>query len=307
MLAEAVPPAFADAEEDIDIPISSAGETRVRVRLHGRKGAPLVIAAGGISADRQVRHWWGDVAREGGAIDLNRYCTLGFDFAPLEDRRAPLTPHVQAELLLKALDGLGIARAHAFVGASYGAMVGLALAELAPERLGRLVVISAAHKPAALASGWRGVQRRIVEDGVSRGDGAGGLALARQLAMITYRSAKEFESRFDREIGEAGRSDLDEYLVARGNAYANAVAAQRWLSLSEAIDRFRANPEKITTPTTLVACPGDQLAPLADMEELAGRLPACLGLKLLPSLYGHDAFLKEAERLTPIIAEALND
>lgn len=304
MLAEAM--ARAESDEDAEIATNIAGETRVRVRLHGRRDGPVVIAAGGISANRDVRGWWSGIAGEGAAIDLDQFCLIGFDFAPLEDRRAPLTPHVQAALLLEALDGLGIARAHAFVGASYGAMVGLALAEIAPERLGRLVVISAAHKPAALASGWRGVQRRIVEDAVARGDGASGLALARQLAMITYRSAKEFETRFARELAEDGRSDLDNYLVARGDAYANAVAAQRWLSLSEAIDRFRAAPEKITTPTTLVACPGDQLAPLADMEELSGRLPRCAGLKLLPSLYGHDAFLKEAERLTPIIREALN-
>lgn len=304
MLAKARAPSF-EPDEDVEIASARAGEEIVRVRLHGRRDGPLVIAAGGISADRHVRAWWGDIAAEGGAIDLATYCVLGFDFAPLADRRAPLTPHLQAELLLDALDGLGVSQAHAFVGASYGAMVGLALAELAPARLGRLVAISAAHRPAPLASGWRGVQRRIVEDGLARGDGAGGLALARQLAMITYRSAKEFETRFAREIGEDGRSDLDQYLIARGNAYADKVAAQRWLSLSEAIDRFRARPEHILTPTTLVACPGDQLAPLADMEELARLLPHCTGLRLLPSLYGHDAFLKEAERLTPLIREAL--
>lgn len=304
MLAKARPPAL-DADEDVEIACARAGETTVRVRLHGRRDGPLVIAAGGISADRHVRSWWADVVCEGGAIDLRDYGVLGFDFAPLADRRAPLTPHLQAELLLDALDGVGVSQAHAFVGASYGAMIGLALAEIAPERLGRLVAISAAHRPAPLASGWRGVQRRIVEEALARGDGASGLALARQLAMVTYRSAKEFETRFDCEIGEDGRSDLDRYLIARGDAYADKAPAQRWLSLSEAIDRFRATPEKILTPTTLVACPDDQLAPLSDMQELSQLLPHCTGLRLLPSIYGHDAFLKEAERLTPIIRQAL--
>lgn len=304
MLADARAPA--DADEDVDIPITLAGETRVRVRLHGRRDAPLVIAAGGISAGRDVRGWWGGVVREGGAIDLSRFCVLGFDFAPLADRRAPLTPHVQAELLLAALDSLGIARAHAFVGASYGAMVGLALCENAPARVGRLVAISAAHRPAALGRAWRGVQRRIVEDGLEAGDGARGLALARQLAMITYRSAEEFETRFDGALDANGRSDLDKYLVARGEAYAGACAAKRWLSLSEAIDRFAVTPEAIATPTTLVACPTDQLAPLKDIEEFARRLPRCAGVKHLPSLYGHDAFLRETALLTPILHEALD-
>jgi len=305
MLASAGAPSL-DAEEDVEIATYLAGEAIVRVRLHGRRDGPLVIAAGGISADRHVRAWWGGLAAPGAGLDLNQYCVLGFDFAPLADRRAPITPHVQAQLLLEALDKLGVAQAHGFVGASYGAMVGLALAELAPARVGRLVVISAAHRPSALASGWRGVQRRIVEQALAAGDGAAGLALARQLAMITYRSAEEFETRFDRAIGDDGRSDLDHYLVARGQAYANAVAARRWLCLSEAIDRFAVIPEKIAAPTTLVACPTDQLAPLKDMEEFATRLPRCAALKLLPSLYGHDAFLKETARLEPIIREALD-
>jgi homoserine O-acetyltransferase/O-succinyltransferase len=304
MLAEAHTEAGAD--EDVDIPIRHAGETCVRVRLHGRRGAPLVIAAGGISASRDVRGWWRGVVSSGGAIDPARFRVLGFDFAPLADRRAPLTPHVQAELLIAALETLGIARAHAFVGASYGAMVGLALAEIAPARIGRLIAICAAHKPAALGRAWRGVQRRIVEDALEAGDGARGLALARQLAMITYRSAEEFESRFDGALDENGRSDLDRYLIARGDAYAGVCAAQRWLSLSEAIDRFEATPEAIATPTTLVACPNDQLAPLKDIEALARRLPHCAGLKLLPSIYGHDAFLKETALLNPILSEALD-
>lgn len=304
MLAEALP--LQTGDEDVEIAISIAGERSVGVRLHGRRDGPLIIAAGGISATRRVREWWDGLVHEGGAIDLDRYCVLGFDFAPLEDRRAPLTPHVQAELLLAALDQLGVARAYAFVGASYGAMVGLALAEIAPERLARLIVISAAHRPAVLGSAWRGVQRRIVEDALEAGDGARGLALARQLAMITYRSAEEFAQRFEGALDEYGRSDLDKYLVARGQAYANACAAKRWLTLSEAIDRFSATPEKITTATTLVACPTDQLAPLADMQELAARLPNCAGLKLLPSIYGHDAFLKECAQLRTIIQEALD-
>ena len=304
MLAEAI---AAASDEDVEIPISIAGECVVRVRLHGRRDGPLVIAAGGISAGRAVRAWWGGVVREGGPIDLRRFRVLGFDFAPLADRRAPLTPHVQADLLRAALDALGVARAHAFVGASYGAMVGLALAETAPERLGRLVAISAAHRPCALGRAWRGVQRRIVEDALEAGDGARGLALARQLAMITYRSAEEFETRFNGALDANGRSDLDKYLIARGEAYAGACAAKRWLSLSESIDRFAVTPEAIATRTTLIACPTDQLAPLQDIEELARRLPRCAGLKLLPSLYGHDAFLKEAALLSPFLREAFDE
>lgn len=302
------PPAGEDAA--FPAPTNAIGEASIRVRLQGKTDAPLVIVAGGISSHRFVAGeggWWPSMVGDGAGIDLNRYRVMGFDFAPSEDRRAAVTPDLQARLIVGALDGLGVKRAHGFVGASYGGMVGLALGAIAPDRVERLCIISAAHKPAALARAWRGVQRRVVEFAMAQGSPQEGLALARQLAMITYRSGEEFATRFDDVLDADGHSELDRYLIARGEAFTSIATAQRWLSLSEAIDRFSVAPEDIAVPTTVVACPTDQIAPLADMEEMARRLPRCAGFHLLPSLCGHDAFLKEPDRLTPILRAALED
>jgi homoserine O-acetyltransferase len=294
-----------------DFRLQSGGalpDAELRLRRFGPPGAPVVAAAGGISAGRFVcgeAGWWGEIAGPGAPIDARRFQVLGFDFSPLADARLAITPADQARLLLIAFDALAIARAHAFIGSSYGGMVGLALAALEPERLERLCVISAAHEPAPLGQGWRGVQRRIVEYALSHGEGAQGLALARQLAMITYRSADEFASRFTRALDAEGRGELDRYLVARGAAYGDSMAPLRWLSLSEAIDRCAVAPEKVRTPTTLIACPTDQLVPIGDMRALAGRLPQLAGFHELPSLYGHDAFLKEPARLGAILTSFL--
>jgi homoserine O-acetyltransferase len=282
-------------------------DTEVRLRWHGRRGGPVVLAAGGISAGRALSGadgWWSEIVGPGRAIDLQHFAALGFEFAPDADIRAAITPRDQARLLIIALDALDITHVHAFVGASYGGLVGLSLTELAPRRIGHLCVISAAHEPAPLASAWRGVQRRIVEDAVARGAANEGLALARQLAMITYRSAEEFSQRFDRVIDNTGRSDLDRYLDARGRAYPAAMGPQRWLSLSEAIDRCRVAPEAIPTRTTLIAAESDQLVPADLITQLASRMPRA-SLHVIPSLYGHDAFLKETEQLTPIIRSVL--
>lgn len=303
--------------EDVAVPIP-AGFTlesgdrlpdgEIRVRRHGAVDAPQIVVLGGISAGRNVGGdggWWSEFVGTGAALNTEAYGVLGVDFAPLTDHRVRITPNDQARLLILALDCLGIERLHAFVGASYGGMVGLAFAATNPGRVERLIVISAAHKPSALGLAWRGVQRRIVEFGLSNGDAEAALSLARQLAMTTYRSVEEFESRFGAGVDADGIGDVDRYLIARGEAYPRAMSPRRWLSLSEAIDRHSVDPARIKTPTTLVACPTDQLIPLADVADLAARLPRLSAFHQLPSLYGHDAFLKEAVALRPILKAAL--
>lgn len=283
-------------------------DAEIRLRRYGRADGPVIIVAGGISAGRFLagaEGWWRDIVGPGAAIDLDRYSVLAFDFAPTADHRLRLTPLDQARLIEAALDVLEIRRVEAWVGASYGGMVGLAFAAHAPGRIGKLCVISAAHRPSALARGWRGVQRRIVEFAIAQGAAEEGLSLARQLAMITYRSADEFEQRFPGGVGDDCRSDLDRYLVARGDAYVDAMAPQRWLTLSEAIDRCQVAPESVQAAVTIAACPTDQIAPFADMEDLARRLPRLSSFYTLPSLYGHDAFLKEPERVSQIVRACL--
>lgn len=285
-------------------------DTRITLRRFGAPDAPQVVALGGISAGRDVcgaAGWWRDTFVDHGGVDLRRYGVIGFDFAPVADVRVRLAPADQARLIAIALDGLGIRRLHGFIGASYGGMVALAFAALAPARVERLCVISAAHRPAAQALAWRGVQRRIVEFGATQGDAAAGLALARQLAMITYRTPQEFEQRFGAGLDPDGRGAVDRYLESRGEAYTGAMPVNRWLTLSEAIDRAFVDPRMITAATTLVASLDDQLVPEALIRELAERLPSLRARYTLPSLFGHDAFLKEPARLAPILSRFLED
>ncbi|MBL8542944.1 MAG: homoserine O-succinyltransferase [Hyphomonadaceae bacterium] len=304
-------------DEDVSIPLPrgfklASGDVledgEILARLQGAAGAPAVVVLGGISAGRKPAGdggWWRDIVGEGAAIDLKRYQVLGLEFAPLNDQRVRITPDDQARLIEYALDALGIERLHAFVGASYGGMVGLAFAARAPSRLERLCVICAAHRPASLGGAWRGIQRRIVEFGLAHGDGDAGLALARQLAMTTYRSPEEFEHRFAPGVDAQGAGAADGYLIARGEAYPKVIPPKRWLSLSEAIDRHDVEPERVSVPTTLAACTSDQLVPLAEMQDLATRLPRLTGFHTLSSIYGHDAFLKEVDAVSAVVSAAL--
>ena len=175
---------------------------------------------------------------------------------------------------------IGIERVHAFVGASYGGMVALAFAERYPQRVERLVVISAAHEPHPMSTALRALQRRIVELGLETGRVHEALALARGLAMTTYRSAREFARavrRPPRSTTRVGRRDLRRRaLSARTTASGSPRRgrAERFLALSLSGDLHRVDPAPIRTPTVIVAAEGDAIVPAEQLEQLAATIAA---------------------------------
>ena len=58
-------------------------------------------------------------------------------------------------------------------------------------------------------------------------------------------------------------------------------------------------------PTTLIGIASDRLVPLADLCELQRRCGAPAALHVIDSRYGHDAFLKEATLIGPLLSDAL--
>ncbi|RZJ01622.1 MAG: homoserine O-succinyltransferase [Brevundimonas sp.] len=275
-------------------------------RLHGPEHGPLVVVAGGISSGRFAARWWSWAVRAGGPVDLERVRVLAFDYLPGRDAAvATLSTGDQARLLTLLLDALDEPTVDAFVGASYGGCVGLAFASLFPERIGRLVVVSAAHRAHPSATAWRGVQRRLLDFAKDCGREAEGIALARELAMTTYRSAEEFDLRFDTAApARAGEPyPVCDYLIARGENYAEITSADRWITLSDSLDRHDIAPESIACPLTVVGFTSDRLVPVEDSRELAERAPNLRRLIEAPSIFGHDAFLKERE----LVGRALHD
>ena len=79
----------------------------------------------------------------------------------------------------------------------------------------------------------------------------------------------------------------------------------RFLSLSASIDRQRVDPSRIATPALLIGATSDLLVPPSQMESLAARLAGPTELHLLPCLYGHDMFLKEAAHVSALAAAFL--
>ena len=288
---------------------------RVAYRLHGTADRPVVLMLGGISADRYVcaassEHpgWWDFAAGVGRPFDTRRYSVLSIDWlagaggstGPDDDSRARDFPsidtHDQATAVAAVVGHLGIDRLHAAIGASYGGMVVLALAERFAELLERAVVISAPHESHPMATALRVIQRETVKLGLATGRPREGLRIARALAMTTYRTASEFASRFSGApefTGEEWRFPVQSYLDHHGNRFADRFSPQRFLILSESNDLHCVIPESVSTPVTVIGVDSDTLVPVQQTEELSRRLRRCEGYHVVSSLYGHDAFLKD--------------
>lgn len=313
-------PLASRGEFDLSIGMRHAGPRNVRVRWQrlGNPAAPTVVVQGGISADRNVGAtvdagpgWWQVQIGADRALDLNHLQVVSIDWLGADGTLdAPIDSADQADAIAATLDRLHVARIAAFIGCSYGALVGLQFAARHPTRLQRLVAISGAHRPHPYASALRALQRKVVALGQLQCADALGLSIARQLAMLTYRTPEEFEQRFTADTvldGAHARCAAEDYLEVCGARYAERWSPTAFLRLSESIDLHHVDPGLITVPTTLVAIEGDRLVPPEDVHALGARIKAPVRVHALRSLYGHDAFLKDVGAIDAILRAALAD
>ena len=299
-----------DGGIDLLLRLKHAGTRIVHVRYScvGPSDAPLVFVAGGISADRHVTAWWGSQVGPGCAIDTRHVQVLAIDWLGSDGALdVPLDPADQADAIAALLDALGIDTLEAFVGCSYGAQVGLQFAARHGSRLRQLVAISGVHRAHPYASAWRALQRRAVALGALQCDDAHGLALARQLAVLSYRTPEEFDGRFGEAVVTDGRVrvDAEDYLDLCADRYVARTPVTAFLRLSESIDLQAVDPERITVPTTVVAVAEDRLVPVVQAYELVERLRGETRLHVLRSRYGHDAFLKEHAAIAALLDDVL--
>jgi len=331
----------------IDLPLELGGQLHGVTLLGHAWGqplgaAPVVVLAGGITADAlplgdgQKPGWW-QALDVGGLVDLTRCTvlapgTLGnvSDWPALRAQDGTDTvdlPHLTPFDLAMAteawLSHIGCPDGVTWIGASVGGLVGLALACRRPERIKRLITISAGHRPDGWGTGVRHLQRELVRDGLratwsspqARRAGIDvAMKRARQLGMLSYRGRDELNTRFGRLEPGTALPPIASYLEHNGDKFARRFSPQRFLMLSDAIDRFhladRADlPALLATlrcAVTVVGVPSDLLFPLALQAELhALLLAAGVRSQLLEftSAFGHDAFLADQLRLVHLLID----
>jgi homoserine dehydrogenase len=297
--------------------------------------APVVLIVGGITAspfpfgdgqtetDPSRAAWWPALCAPD-LIDPARHTVLcpswpgnGSTWQGFDDPNAGDSISVAglADLVAAWLDGCGCTTPVTWVGASLGGMVGVVFAARHPERCAKLVTISAGLRPDGWGTATRHLQRELVRDGLRNGDVTTGMMRARQLGMLTYRGRDELDTRFGKLLPHLDRPPVAEYLDHHGRRFAESFPVKTFLLLSEAIDRGAMYDEhrvrdafaRVSAETIVVGVPGDMLFPWALQVELHRALQAAgadSSLWKLESLFGHDAFLADQERLADLLRGA---
>lgn len=287
--------------------------------------APVVLIVGGITASPYpfgdaatgTEPWWPALDAPD-LVDPAQHTVLsvcwpgngstwrGFDDGALP----PLSALGLADLIAAWLDGIGCTRPVSYLGASLGGLVGIALAVRHPERVERLVTISAGLRPDGWGTATRHLQRELVRDGLRRGDVATGMARARQLGMLTYRGREEIDTRFGTLAPGLVHPPVAAYLEHHGQRFAERFPVRTFLLLSEAIDRCQLSRDdlaRVTADVLVVGVPGDLLFPYALQHELYRELQAAgasAALWKLDSEFGHDAFLADQDKLAALLRGA---
>ncbi len=318
-----------------------------RVTLYGRPrdgGANVVFAPHALTGSSRVAEWWRGLVGPGALFDPDRWCIVGInvlggcygstgplslapDGRPWGPRFPVVTVEEMVDVQRRALAQLGIDRLAVVIGGSLGGSQALAWARLHDGAVGRAIVIGAHDHLRAQAIAQNGLARAAIaldpafRDGWYDEEPVAGLALARAIATLTYKSEGLFEQRFanrpDRNGGDPAhvltdRFDVEGYLAYQGTRFAERMDANTYRILTRAMDLFdlrAAIAPAGSTRLTFVGITGDQLYFPDHIRDAAERWAAGgwdATFRLLPSDHGHDAFLAETGRLGALLADLID-
>ena len=294
----------------------------VRYRLEGalspaRDNVVLVIHA--LTGTVRATEWWRGVVEVNGAIDPTRHAVLtanllgGCDgttgpsnHAP--DALPPITTRDQARVLARLLDALGVSAPLLVCGGSLGGQVTLEFAATFPERVRSAVVLAAPAAQTAQGLAWNTIMRRAV----ALGGASEGLALARMIGMLSYRTPEALERRFGRARASNGGYLVNDWLDAHGEKLVARFDATSYGALIDAMDTHDVGRDRggiaaalspVADRVTGVGIPGDLLYPAESVRAWTQSVSA--RYVELQSVHGHDAFLLEATQVSKILRDAI--
>lgn len=341
--------------------ITLAYETWGTLNSHGSNAILLCHAltgdshaVGGVSPAHPSPGWWDEFVGLNKAIDTERWFVVCVNvlggcqgttgpssLLPGGDRPyGPAFPQVSIRDIVRTqrrlADRLGIGKWLATIGGSLGGMQALEWGVMFPDRVRLVMPVATSAAASAQQIAWSAVERLAIANDplFNNGDyydappGKGpwaGLALAREISQITYRTSEMFDLRFGREPVEArcefapwSRYQVESYLDHHGMKLVRRFDANTFLVLSKAMDLhdigrgrggLAAAYSRLKSPVFTASIDSDILYPPYQQAAIRDGVEAAGGkceYHIIESPQGHDGFLIEHSLLGPKLANALN-
>lgn len=236
------------------------------------------------------------------------------------------------------LDVLGIPRLAAVAGGSLGGMQALEWAVSYPDQVDSIVVIASTHALQPQGVAWNAIAREAIradpdwQGGQYHGTGAkpdAGMGVARMIGHVTYLSGQALDDKFHRRLQHGPELrytvtepefEVESYLRHQADSFVKRFDANTYLYTSRALTYFDLAREHgdgsleaalagVRARTLLIAFTSDWLYPPAASEEIAAALQAdgkTVELHVIDAPYGHDCFLLEEARQTPLVRDFLD-
>ncbi|MGA0893862.1 MAG: homoserine O-acetyltransferase MetX [Ilumatobacteraceae bacterium] len=305
-------------------------------------------AAGPAEEGHPTPGWWEGLIGPGAAVDTDRWfvvCSnvLGGcqgstgpasahpdDGRPYGSRFPVVTVRDMVRAQARLADHLGIRRWHSVIGGSMGGMQVLEWAITFPDRVRTIVPIATCAYSTPQQIAWGAIGRRAVRldprwrggDYYDAADGDGpaeGLAIARMVAQVTFRSDNVFTDRFGRELADGAtehdgfglwqRFEVERYLDYHGDKLARRFDTNSYLIIGKAMDlhdvgRGRsglgAAMARISSPALVMGISSDILYPTYQQRHIDEVLRSN-GTESqyveIDSPHGHDAFLIDLDQV----------
>lgn len=320
-------------------PLSPAGDNVILV-CHALSGSARAAGEQG---------WWDPLIGPDAAMDTNRYSVicaniLGSCYGSTgpawiyPEKGAPYGPDfprisvgdmVRVQRLL--LDRLGVKSLVTAVGGSLGGLQVMEWAAQAPEMLQSIIPIACSLSHSAWAIGFNETARQAIRADANWHGGNyaahgvrpdSGLALARMVAMISYRSAESFQDRFARKARlrqdyGTGSFEVESYLHYQGEKFVQRFDANSYVHITHAMDDFDVATGRGSAAEAIAGFKGralvmgidsDILYPTWEQQQIVDALKANgndVRYREIHSMHGHDSFLIEWDQLDRALREFL--
>ena len=313
-------------------------------------------AAGSAEEGTPTPGWWEGLVGPNCAIDTNKWfvvCTNSLggcqgttgpasnhpqDGKPYGSRFPVITVRDMVRAQVRVSDMLGIDVWHSVIGGSMGGMQVLEWAITFPHRLRTSIPIATCLQATAQQIAWGAIGRRAIRldpkwqggDYYDAAIGEGpwqGLAIARMIAQVTFRSDNVFTDRFGRELADMDadynglglwdKFEVENYLDHHGDKLIRRFDANSYLIIGKAMDlhdvargrgELRSAVARISAPVLSVGISSDILYPTYQQKQIRDMINEVGGsceYVEIESPHGHDAFLINLDQVGKPVAEFL--